>query len=624
MELVVATVTNLLILSSMYILVALGFAFLFNMLGILNLAHGAIYMVGGYIGLALIRALGINPWVALLLTTLLVASFGVFLEKFCFRPFVGDFNRTIMMCVVITMVLQTAVNIIAGTQILSLPPFIEGIFRIGPVSVSYERIVTFAIGDILLGIIVWFVHRTKWGQQMQAISQNIEGASLQGIGIHRISALACFMGCGLAAIAGCLIGAYLSLGPFMGDFMLVKVLMLVFLAGIGSISGIIIAGLVIGGLDSILPILISGAASNAIAVAIVVALLLIRPQGFFGHEIEMASGSQLSESTSITLSTGMKEWVKTAIYVGLVVIVALLPLFSSSPYTLHILILCFIYTIASVSLRMITVSGQFPLAHAAFMGIGAYFSGMVSKWLGWPPWITIPMAGLGAMGLGILLGYPFSRLRALYYAMGSLFFGIGVIQIIYAGGVWTGGYSGFTRIPPLFPVGTSKASYFYFFLGLALVSIIALYRFEFCRIGMNLKAIAQSYLVASSVGISEGWYRILAVGVGCFFVGLAGACYAHYNQSLSPNSFNFLATLWLVMYVLIGGIDSFAGPIIGTFVLVLIPEVFRDLQIYSPFISAIILLIVVYLMPQGLVGLPQLMRSWYTKCRKGERVAHAS
>jgi branched-chain amino acid transport system permease protein len=624
MELVVATLTNLLILSSMYILVALGFAFLFNILGILNLAHGAIYMVGGYMGLAFIRALGINPWVALMLTTLIVASFGVFLEKFCFRPFVGDFNRIIMICIVLTVVLQTAVNIIAGAQILSLPPFVEGIFRIGPVSVSHERIVTFAIGAILLGIIIWFVHRTKWGQQMQAISQNIEGASLQGIGIHRISALACFIGCGLAAIAGCLIGAYLGLGPFMGDFMLVKVLMLVFLAGIGSISGIIIAGLVIGGLDSILPILISGAASDAIGVAIIVVLLLIRPQGFFGHEIEMTSSSQLSEFDSMTLSTGMKKWAKIAVYAGLVVIVALLPLFLSSPYTLHILILCFIYTIASVSLRTITVSGQFPLAHGAFMGIGAYFAGMASRWLNWPPWVTIPVAGFVAMGLGMLIGHPFSRLRALYYAMGSLFFGIGVIQIIHAGGVWTGGYSGLTAIPPLFPIGTSKVSYFYFFLGLTLVSIIALHRFEFCRIGMNLKAISQSYLVGASVGINEGWYRILAVGVGCFFVGLAGAGYAHYNQVISPASFNFLATLWFVMYVLIGGIDSFAGPIIGTVILILIPEFFRDLKIYSPFISAAILLIIVYLMPQGLVGLPQLMKSWYMKHRKGERVAYAS
>jgi ABC-type branched-subunit amino acid transport system permease subunit len=320
----------------------------------------------------------------------------------------------------------------------------------------------------------------------------------------------------------------------------------------------------------------------------------------------------------------MKKWTKTAVYVGVVVIVAFLPLFLSSPYTLHILILCLIYTIASVSLRTITVSGQFPLAHGAFMGIGAYFSGMTSRWLGWPPWITIPLAGFVAMGIGMLIGHPFSRLRALYYAMGSLFFGIGVIQIIYAGGIWTGGYSGFTAIPPLFPVGTSKVSYFYFFLGLTLVSILALHRFEFCRIGINLRAIDQSYVVASSVGINEGWYRILAVGIGCFFVGLAGAGYAHYNQALSPKSFNFLTTLWLVMFVLIGGIDSFAGPIIGTVILILIPEFFRDLKTFSPFISAAMLLVVVYLMPQGLVGLPPLVKSWYMRHRKGERVAPAS
>ena len=287
MELITATLTNLLILTSMYILAALGFAFLFSMLGILNLAHGVIYMLGGYIGLSLIMALGLNQWLALLITTLIVASFGIFLEKYCFRPFVGDFNRIIMVCVVITVVLQTGVNIIAGTQILSLPPFAEGVFRFGPASVSYERIVTFAIGAVLLLAVTWFVNKTKWGQQMQAISQDLEGAYLQGINVHRVSALATFIGCGLAAIAGCLMGAYLALGPFMGDFMLVKVLMVTIVAGVGSLSGIFIAGLILGSLDSILPLLVSGAASDATAVGILVILLLIRPQGFFGHEVEM-------------------------------------------------------------------------------------------------------------------------------------------------------------------------------------------------------------------------------------------------------------------------------------------------------------------------------------------------
>jgi len=313
---------------------------------------------------------------------------------------------------------------------------------------------------------------------------------------------------------------------------------------------------------------------------------------------------------------------KPAVLAGLVVIIALLPVLVSSHYIWHILILTFIYIIAAVSLRTITISGQFPLAHAAFMGIGAYLAGMASKWLGWSPWLTIPSAALVTMGIGMLIGYPFARLRALYYAMGSLFFGIGVIYMVYAGGTWTGGYAGLVGIGPM--LGGSKIAHYYFFLGLALLSTLALYRFEFSRIGTTLKAIAQSHLVASSVGINEGWYRVLAVGMGCFFAGLAGAGYAHYNTVLSPASFNFMATLWLVMYVLIGGIESFAGPIIGTAILVLLPEFARDLKEYSPYISAGILLIVVYLMPRGLVSLPKLVMLWYSERKKGKKIAHVS
>jgi branched-chain amino acid transport system permease protein len=297
-------------------------------------------------------------------------------------------------------------------------------------------------------------------------------------------------------------------------------------------------------------------------------------------------------------------------------------MFTSSSYTLHIFILTFIYTITTVSLRTITTSGQFPLAHGAFMGVGAYAAGMTSRWLGWSCWITIPSAALFTAALGILIGYPFSRLRTLYYAMGSLFFGLGVIQIIYAFGDWTGGYSGFYGVHPMFT--GSKVPYYYFFLGLAVVCTVALYRFEFSRIGTNLKAIHQSHEVASSVGINEGWYRVMVVGVGCFFAGIAGACYAHYNLVISASSFNLGATLGLFMGVLVGGIGSFAGPIIGTFILVLAPEFLRDLKIYSPLVSAAILLIVVYLMPRGLVSLPQLMRLWYIRDRKGDQVAHPS
>jgi branched-chain amino acid transport system permease protein len=172
---------------------------------------------------------------------------------------------------------------------------------------------------------------------------------------------------------------------------------------------------------------------------------------------------------------------------------------------------------------------------------------------------------------------------------------------------WTGGRPGLTGIPALFP--DNRILFYYLCLALVVLSLLALCRFEHSRIGITLKAIAQSYSVAGSVGINELFYRILAVAVGCFFAGLAGATYAHYNTVLSYTSFNLGATLWIVIYVLVGGIGSFAGPIVGTVLLVVVPEIFRELKAFVPYVSAGILLLVVYLMPQGLVSLPRLIRS---------------
>ncbi len=283
-QVVVATGINALVLSSMYILVALGFAFLLSIMGILNFAHGAIYMIGGYICYQFAVEYGLNQWLSLLLSVIIVGAFGLFLERYCFRRFFGNMNNTIVVTIAIILILETAVNVTVGIYLRALPSFVPGVLRAGVISISAERLVTFVIGGALLAFIIWFIRNTKQGQQMQAVSQSLEGAALQGIDIHRVSALACVMACGLAAVAGCLMGAILNLSPFMGDTMLVKALELVILGGIGSISGILFAGLIVGSLDAILPIFVGGAGAGAIALCIIIILLLFRPQGFFGRE----------------------------------------------------------------------------------------------------------------------------------------------------------------------------------------------------------------------------------------------------------------------------------------------------------------------------------------------------
>lgn len=285
METAINAVIGALVLSSMYILVALGFALLLSVVGVLNFAHGAIYMVGGYICYQFSVEFGLNQWLSLLLSVIIMGAFGLFLEKFCFRPFFGDMYRTIVMTIAIILVLETTVNILVGVHIRSLPAFVPGILRAGAISLSVERLLTFIIGGLLLLALTWFIRKARIGQQMLAVAQDVEGAALQGIEIHRISAIACAMGCSLAAVAGSLMGAVFELSPFMGDYMLVKAIQLVILGGIGSIGGVLAGGLIVGSLDAVLPLFASGALTQAIGLGIIVVLLLLRPQGLFGREV---------------------------------------------------------------------------------------------------------------------------------------------------------------------------------------------------------------------------------------------------------------------------------------------------------------------------------------------------
>ncbi len=612
------------VLAAVYILMALGFAFILNLLGIFNLAHGSIYMVSAYICYLLVTKAHLSGWIALPVTIIVVAIMGIIVERFLFRPFKGDFDLTTMICIVISTVLVTTFNLRLGTKQIAIPSFIPGTTGVSPYLVQNDRIFALVVSVVILTVVMLFVRYSRWGEQMQAITQNREGAALQGIRFSRIAASTCAVGFALAGIAGIFSGALYNLSPYMGDQSLVYVLMLVILAGVGSFKGIFIVGAIMGAMYAGLPIVLPGVVVDATASVLILGLLLIRPQGFFGHdESESVNSGQESPDAGSAASGKRSKWQKCGSLAVLLVALAILPIFISGGYWLHVMIMAFIYVVVASSFRAITISGQFSIAHAAYFGVGAYISGMATMWLGWSPWLTIILGGIAAMAVGCLLTFPFARLRAIYYAMGTLFLGVVVVNLFTAGGKWTGGTSGMSGLEPLFK--GSRVSYYYVLLAFVIVSLMALYRFEFSRIGVTLKAVAQSHRVAASVGISERRYRMLAVGFGCFFAGLAGGFYAHYQMAIAPSSFALSATLWIIMYVLVGGISSFWGPSIGVVMLLIIPEFFRDLKGYLPFVSAAILLVIAFtLRKKGIAGLPRLIGDRLSKRgRRGEVSADA-
>jgi len=304
--------------------------------------------------------------------------------------------------------------------------------------------------------------------------------------------------------------------------------------------------------------------------------------------------------------------------IGLVVLLLLGPLFLES-YYLHLAIMVFIYVIVASSLRTVYISGQLSLGHAAFMAIGAYTSAVLAKTLHWSPWYTVPLGALASTAVAIGIGFPFSRLRAIYFSMASLFFGIMVTSSAGLAPGLTGGFNGLHAIPRLF--GFVRMPYYYLFLVSTLLILLILYRVEHSRIGMTFKSVAQSHLAASSRGINEGGMRICASAIGAFFAGIAGGCYAHYVGFIAPAQFGVMTSILLIVYLITGGKGSFTGPIVGTVILYLTPYIMGGFQGYAPFFQAGVLIAVIFLLPEGMISLPGQLMSWLRKPGEGRRAA---
>jgi branched-chain amino acid transport system permease protein len=277
-------VINVLMVSSIYVLVALGFALVFSIMRIMNFAHGAIYMIGGFVCYSFWVPLGLGPWLSLLITMVVIGVFGLALERFCFRPFRKDFEKATIMAIALVIILKTGADLTVGAHSKSMPPIISGSVHLGPVVFGIDRLIVLLIASALLTAMMLFVRKTQVGQAMLAIAQDPDGASLMGINTDRISGLVCAMGCALAGLAGGLVGSVLVLHVAIADTMLVKIIGVIILAGIGSIGGIWAGGLAMGTLDALGPYFLPNVVSDPLGLALVVLILVIRPQGFFGQE----------------------------------------------------------------------------------------------------------------------------------------------------------------------------------------------------------------------------------------------------------------------------------------------------------------------------------------------------
>lgn len=278
-------VLNGLTSAGIYVLVAVGLTLVLSIMNIVQLSHGEIYMIGAYLVFYFGVNLGLNFYVAFLLSVLAVGILGVILERLFFRPFRGKPDQALVLSIGLILVFQNIVLAIAGGTPKSYSsPFEKAVVSIGNTALSAERLVIIVAGFVLITALFLFIRFTKNGQAMLAISQDREGAALQGININRLSAIAMFVGCALAGVAGGLVGALFSLTPTMGASVLMKGIAVIILGGLGSVPGAVVGGLIIGLIDGLVPLVTSQYAAGLIGFAIVILILLFRPRGLWGHE----------------------------------------------------------------------------------------------------------------------------------------------------------------------------------------------------------------------------------------------------------------------------------------------------------------------------------------------------
>ncbi len=286
-------------------------------------------------------------------------------------------------------------------------------------------------------------------------------------------------------------------------------------------------------------------------------------------------------------------------FLAAVIAVAALPWLLASSYWRGILVLCAMNVLLALSLNLVMgYAGQLNLGQSAFFGIGAYVSTILIKSYGWNFWLAA-LAAVGAAGLlGLALAAFAVRLRGHYLAIASLGFAVITYQVLVNWENVTQGVRGFYGILP--PVAGAPAL-FYLVAGIALAVYVLLDNLVRSPVGETLRAIREDEVSAASLGVNAALWKAFAFGVGAAIAGLAGCFYPGFVGTLVPDAFNIIESFTMLAMVIVGGMGTMIGPVIGAVMLTFLPELLRGFGELRLMIYGLALTLVVLFMPGGVV-----------------------
>ena len=302
---------------------------------------------------------------------------------------------------------------------------------------------------------------------------------------------------------------------------------------------------------------------------------------------------------------------RTLFACALLVGAGVIPLLVRDAYYQHILNVICLFAIGVYGFNIITgIAGQFNIAHAGFIGIGAYASALATTALPLSFWAALPLAVLVTAGFGFLIGYPSLRLRGVYFALTTLAFGE-ILSLIFENWVAvTGGPMGITKIPPPTPLVLpglrlsfdEKTGFFYLCLVCLVAAVYVNRQLLHSRLGRAMLAVRENEDLAQSVGVPIARTKMIAFVLATVLLGATGSLYAHYFRFVSPISFSAGESFRQVTMLIVGGKGTLFGPLLGAALFTVLPEILRSMEAYQWIAYGLVLILCIVFLPNGISG----------------------
>ncbi len=594
-------------------LLAAGLSLIFGVTRIVNVAHGSLYMLGLYIAYSLATHIGgaAGFWGGIALTALAVGLIGALIEVVLLRRIyrAPDLFQLLATFALVLMI-SDGVLWLWGPEDLLGPraPGLTGAVEIlGRHLPSYDLFLI-VVGPAVLLVLHLVLAHSRFGRLVRAATQDREMVGALGVNQAILFTAVFALGAGLAGLGGALQVAREPANLGIDLTAISDAFVVVVVGGMGSISGAYLAAVLIAEVKALCIgiglVHIGGFAVNfskltLVAEFLVMAVVLIvRPYGLLGR-VQAAVRSVAAPESPIRPAGPA---LKVLGAVVLAVLIALPWLASGSPYTLVLGIDVLIAMLFAVSLHFIMgPGGMASFGHAAYFGLGAYGAALLVKWLGLSMGLALAAAPIVALLGALLFGWFAVRLEGVYLAMITLAFAQIVWALVFQWEDITGGSNGVIGIwPP--PPFDRRGAYFLLTLALTVLGVLLLRRLLFAPFGYAMRAGRDNPLRAEAIGIDVKrvhWFGFAIAGAVC---GVAGGLFAFAKGSISPETIHIGRSIDGLVMVLLGGIQTLTGPLVGAAVFTALQDmVMRDTQYWRAMLGGIILALVL-LFPDGIVG----------------------